>query len=216
VLLWQLTRREGIRLFDLVGFERARLVRDALLGFTLIPVSLAFILGGNYATAGSCTGRSRRRISLDRCHCRPRCTAFWWTLIDDPCTRSTADARCQTLPIYSPDVPIFRIDQGTALPAPWLLSFLTCAAPYAPDIGQPQAGDLLQKRTHRVLAIARAFGHVTLVLGAWGCGAFENDFLGLSVMSLRPGTVREFAHPVWRSRAMMSARLGARRSATRA
>ena len=27
-LLWRLTRREGIRLFDLVGFERTRLVRD--------------------------------------------------------------------------------------------------------------------------------------------------------------------------------------------
>ena len=31
------------------------------------------------------------------------------------------------------------------------------------------------KRIHRVLAIAGAFGHATLVLGAWGCGAFEND-----------------------------------------
>ncbi len=48
-LLWRLTRREGIGLFDLVGFERARLVRDALLGFALIPVSLIFILGGVYA-----------------------------------------------------------------------------------------------------------------------------------------------------------------------
>lgn len=48
-LLWQLTRREGIGLFDLVGFERARLVHDGLLGFALIPVSLAFILGGVYA-----------------------------------------------------------------------------------------------------------------------------------------------------------------------
>ena len=37
-LLWRLTRREGIRLFDLVGFERTRLVRDALLGLALIPV----------------------------------------------------------------------------------------------------------------------------------------------------------------------------------
>jgi uncharacterized protein (TIGR02452 family) len=26
-----------------------------------------------------------------------------------------------------------------------------------------------------VLAIAQAYGYVTLVLGAWGCGAFEND-----------------------------------------
>jgi hypothetical protein len=48
-LLWRLTRREGIRLFDLVSFDRARLVRDALLGFALVPPSLAFILGGVYA-----------------------------------------------------------------------------------------------------------------------------------------------------------------------
>jgi membrane protease YdiL (CAAX protease family) len=48
-LLWQLARREGIRLFDLVGFERTRLARDLLLGFVLIPASLVFILGGVYA-----------------------------------------------------------------------------------------------------------------------------------------------------------------------
>ena len=50
-LLWQLTRRERIRLFDLVGFDRARLVRDVLLGLALIPVSLALILGGIYAVS---------------------------------------------------------------------------------------------------------------------------------------------------------------------
>jgi len=48
-LLWQLTRREGIRLFDLIGFERTRLVRDTLLGIALIPVSLVFIFSGLYA-----------------------------------------------------------------------------------------------------------------------------------------------------------------------
>jgi hypothetical protein len=48
-LLWRLTRREGIGLFDLVGFERGRLARDALLGVALIPVSLVFIFGGVYA-----------------------------------------------------------------------------------------------------------------------------------------------------------------------
>jgi hypothetical protein len=49
-LLW-LTRREGIGVFDLVGFERARLGRDTLLGFALVPVSLVFVLGGVYAVA---------------------------------------------------------------------------------------------------------------------------------------------------------------------
>src|SRR5829696_5560551 len=34
-LLWRLTRREGIHLFDLLRFERARLVPDVLLGFAL-------------------------------------------------------------------------------------------------------------------------------------------------------------------------------------
>ena len=48
-LLWRLTRCEGIRLFDLVGFERTRLVRDVLLGLALIPVCLVFILAGTSA-----------------------------------------------------------------------------------------------------------------------------------------------------------------------
>jgi hypothetical protein len=48
-LLWRLTRREGIHLFDLVGFARARLARDALLGVALVPACLVFILGGVYA-----------------------------------------------------------------------------------------------------------------------------------------------------------------------
>ena len=34
---------------------------------------------------------------------------------------------------------------------------------------------MLEQRIYRVLAIARAFGYTSLVLGAWGCGAFRND-----------------------------------------
>ena len=77
--------------------------------------------------------------------------------------------------IYSPNVPIFRGDDGVELSQPWLLSILTCAAPYAPAIGQPESGDLLEKRIHRVLEIARSLGYTSMVLGAWGCGAFDND-----------------------------------------
>jgi uncharacterized protein len=56
-LLWPLTRREGIRLFDLVGFERSRLARDALLGLALIPACLVFIFGGVYAAGWLVYGR---------------------------------------------------------------------------------------------------------------------------------------------------------------
>jgi hypothetical protein len=56
-LMWRLTRREGIRLFDLVGFEKTRLLRDAALGVALIPPSLAFIFGGTYAAGWLVYGR---------------------------------------------------------------------------------------------------------------------------------------------------------------
>ncbi|HKE31674.1 MAG TPA: TIGR02452 family protein [Candidatus Angelobacter sp.] len=107
-----------------------------------------------------------------------RSSALYQTLVND---RMYEEHRKRPRPdstdwaIYSPDVPVFRKDDGTALDQPWLLSFITCAAPYAPTIGQPKSGDLLQKRIHRVLSIAKAFGYLALVLGAWGCGAFGND-----------------------------------------
>jgi uncharacterized protein (TIGR02452 family) len=107
-----------------------------------------------------------------------RSSALSQTLVGDPmyeAHRKRPRPDATDWAIYAPDVPVFRLDDGTERQQPWLLSFLTCAAPYAPVIGQPQAGDLLQKRMHRVLAIARAYGHAALVLGAWGCGAFAND-----------------------------------------
>jgi uncharacterized protein (TIGR02452 family) len=76
--------------------------------------------------------------------------------------------------ILSPRVPIFRTDAG--VPTPWWpLDILTCAAPYAPRVGEQRSAQLLQLRIERVLEIAAAFGYRSLVLGAWGCGAFGND-----------------------------------------
>ncbi len=49
LLLWRLTKREAIGVFDLVSFDRTRLGRDILFGLALIPVSLLFILAGVYS-----------------------------------------------------------------------------------------------------------------------------------------------------------------------
>jgi len=93
--------------------------------------------------------------------------------------------------ILSPDVPVFRTDDGTELDHPWNVSFLTSAAPYAPVIGQPESGNLLQKRIHRILEIASAYEYETIVLGAWGCGAFANDQIR-TAMDFRNALENEF------------------------
>jgi len=46
VLLIRLTRREGIRLFDLINFQRQRLGRDLLLGVGFIPLFIILAIGG--------------------------------------------------------------------------------------------------------------------------------------------------------------------------
>jgi uncharacterized protein (TIGR02452 family) len=98
-------------------------------------------------------------------------SALYATLEGDP---MYAAHRKRPLPdstdwaILSPDVPVFRNDEGTALDAPWSLGFLTCAAPYAPALGQLHAGDLLQARIRRVLAIARP---MAIRRSSWGPGA---------------------------------------------
>lgn len=137
----------------------------------LRPLALNFANGVNPG-GGFLTGARAQEEVL----CRS--SALYATLTGDP---MYAEHRKRLLPdstdwaILSPDVPVFRNDAGSPLDRPWLLSFITCAAPYAPAVGQPLSGNLLQRRIHRVLEIARAYAFEAIVLGAWGCGAFGND-----------------------------------------
>ena len=93
--------------------------------------------------------------------------------------RNSADLRYSDRVIYSPDVPVFRRDDGR-LDHPYRLSFLTAAAPNRGAIlrNQPHLLDTvcatLHARAERILRVAAAHRHRTLVLGAWGCGVFAN------------------------------------------
>lgn len=95
--------------------------------------------------------------------------------------RAQRDLRYSDRVIYSPGVPVFRDDKGELLDAAYRTSFLTAAAPNLGAIARNQPEDLddvpavLLRRAVRVLTVAAAHGHRTLVLGAWGCGVFRND-----------------------------------------
>lgn len=86
--------------------------------------------------------------------------------------------------IYSPKVPFFRDQYNLFLDDPFTLSVITAPAPnvraMSAETTEHEAFDEVMKgiffnRAIKILQIAEAHGHDTLVLGAWGCGAFGND-----------------------------------------
>ncbi|MFF7933845.1 TIGR02452 family protein [Streptomyces sp. NPDC007940] len=83
--------------------------------------------------------------------------------------------------IHSPAVPVFRDDRGDLLDSAHLVGFLTSAAPNAGVVRRTapervaELPGALVTRAERVLSVAVAQGYRRLVLGAWGCGVFQND-----------------------------------------
>ncbi|MEM6292876.1 MAG: TIGR02452 family protein [Myxococcota bacterium] len=83
--------------------------------------------------------------------------------------------------IYSPGVPWFRTRSRTLLDRYFQAAIITAPAPNAGEVlrRDPGAGPridvALRHRAGLVLALARAQGHRSLLLGGWGCGVFRND-----------------------------------------
>ncbi|WP_018548528.1 TIGR02452 family protein [Streptomyces sp. LaPpAH-108] len=83
--------------------------------------------------------------------------------------------------IHSPAVPVFRDDRARLLAEPYTAGFLTSPAPNAGVIRRrtpERTGEIpgaLARRAERALETAAAHGYRHLVLGAWGCGVFQND-----------------------------------------
>ncbi len=83
--------------------------------------------------------------------------------------------------LYSPDVPVFRDDDNDLLDVPYFVSFLTSPAVnygvvvrQEEDTEPPKIPSTMLVRAEKILSIAVEKGYKTLVLGAWGCGVFQN------------------------------------------
>jgi uncharacterized protein (TIGR02452 family) len=137
----------------------------------------------NFASAtnpggGFLTGARAQEESL----CRA--SGLYACLKDDPMYayhRARHDPLYSHYVLWSPEVPVFRTDDGSCLEEPWACTFLTCPAVMAKTLlrESPERARKLKptmwERTLKVLGVAAEKGHSTLVLGAWGCGAFGYD-----------------------------------------
>lgn len=83
--------------------------------------------------------------------------------------------------IYSPDVPVFRDDDDRLLATPYQVSIITAPAVNAGAVkkNEPQRifqiEPVMRRRIESVLGIAAERKDTDLVLGAWGCGVFQNS-----------------------------------------
>lgn len=83
--------------------------------------------------------------------------------------------------IYSPEVPILRKDSGELLDTPVLSSIITAAAVNTGVVKRfeieriSEVEDIMKKRIDKLLCLSAIKNHKTLILGAWGCGVFQND-----------------------------------------
>ncbi|NLS92645.1 MAG: TIGR02452 family protein [Planctomycetaceae bacterium] len=83
--------------------------------------------------------------------------------------------------IFSPDVPVIRDDGGDLLEAAYQVSMITAPAVNVGAVRKNEPDNaaeikpVMRRRAGYVLAVAQANACEHLILGAWGCGVFEND-----------------------------------------
>lgn len=145
-----------------------------LLSDDLYPVVLNFA-SGTHPGGGYNTGSRAQEESLARSSALVAClesASEFYVLhrrLDDPLF---TDAM-----IYSRDVPFFRGREHQLLDEPYHLSVITAAAPRA-DYLEGRGDEItaaFERRIRRIFEIALENEHDSLVLGAWGCGAYGND-----------------------------------------
>lgn len=83
--------------------------------------------------------------------------------------------------IYSPFVPIIKDEQGNTINSKEYCAIITAPAVNRGivKLKEPQrlteVETVMKRRIRKILAISLQNNHKSIVLGAWGCGVFQND-----------------------------------------
>lgn len=90
--------------------------------------------------------------------------------------------------IYSPLVPIIKNEEGEPMDEAIRASIITAPAVNTGVVLRNEPDNIeniapfMARRIDMVLAICQKYGYDTLVLGAWGCGVFQNDPAAIAKM----------------------------------
>lgn len=134
----------------------------------------AFHPGGGVENGASAQEESLCRVStLYPCITSDQCMNHFYLKHKNNCTFLGYDD-C----IYTPDIIVFKSDNGKLLEEKdwYTCDVITCAAPDLhahPDFSDQKLYELMRKRTDLILKKAVHEQVDTLVLGAFGCGAFH-------------------------------------------
>ena len=150
----------------------------------------------NFASAtnpggGVTHGSSAQEECLCRCSTLYNClnTRAMWAGFYTPHRRSGNPLHNDDI-IFTPDVQVLKDDDYRPLVDPFAVDVITCAAPnlreqpanpYNPSdgdakrISKDELYQLHKQRARRILTVAAQNEADVLILGAFGCGAFQND-----------------------------------------
>lgn len=118
-----------------------------------------------------------------------RCTNLYEVLVSDKCDAEYYEVNkkfdgkfskmreglCTDRVMYVPNVMIFRDDNTYELKKPTYADIITCPAPSCRFRDSSKALAVYEQRVEQIILSAIKNKAECLVLGAWGCGAFQQD-----------------------------------------
>ncbi len=154
-----------------------RLLSQGLDNIVMLNFASGICPGGGYVSGAQAQEEDiMRRSGLYNCvKSKPD---FYNKNILASCDSSDAEASVNTDGIiYSPQVPFFRDEDYSLLEKPYFVSVISCPAIqfYNKINDYERYREVIKTRINKILLTAVRHSHCNLILGAWGCGAFNND-----------------------------------------